>query len=110
RTLHSLYLVSHRPCIHYIWSPTDPEFTISGLPRPCIHYIWSPQTLHSLYLVSPDPAFTISGLPRPCIHISGLPTLHSLYLVSHRPCIHYIWSPTVHITLKCNYFSKYKLL
>ncbi|CAI9610645.1 unnamed protein product [Staurois parvus] len=22
RTLHSLYLVSHRPCIHYIWSPT----------------------------------------------------------------------------------------
>ncbi|CAI9555342.1 unnamed protein product, partial [Staurois parvus] len=31
RTLHSLYLVSHRPCIHYNWSP---------------------QTLHSLYLVS----------------------------------------------------------
>ncbi|CAI9566103.1 unnamed protein product, partial [Staurois parvus] len=26
------------------------------------------------------------------------------------PCIHYIWSPTVHITWKCNYFSKYKLL
>ncbi|CAI9564479.1 unnamed protein product [Staurois parvus] len=22
RTLHSLYLISHRPCIHYIWSPT----------------------------------------------------------------------------------------
>ncbi|CAI9563203.1 unnamed protein product, partial [Staurois parvus] len=22
RTLHSLYLVSHRSCIHYIWSPT----------------------------------------------------------------------------------------
>ncbi|CAI9562273.1 unnamed protein product, partial [Staurois parvus] len=33
-----------------------------------------------------------------------------LYLVSHRPCIHYIWSPTVHRTWKCNYFSKYKLL
>ncbi|CAI9598556.1 unnamed protein product, partial [Staurois parvus] len=27
-----------------------------------------------------------------------------------RPCIHYIWSPTVHRTWKCNYFSKYKLL
>ncbi|CAI9577021.1 unnamed protein product, partial [Staurois parvus] len=26
------------------------------------------------------------------------------------PCIHYIWSPTVHTTWKCNYFSKYKLL
>ncbi|CAI9611441.1 unnamed protein product, partial [Staurois parvus] len=26
------------------------------------------------------------------------------------PCIHYIWSPTVHRTWKCNYFSKYKLL
>ncbi|CAI9531633.1 unnamed protein product, partial [Staurois parvus] len=25
-------------------------------------------------------------------------------------CIHYIWSPTVHITWKCNYFTKYKLL
>ncbi|CAI9564015.1 unnamed protein product [Staurois parvus] len=36
--------------------------------------------------------------------------LHPLYLVSHRPDIHYIWSPTVHRTLKCNYFSKYKLL
>ncbi|CAI9603758.1 unnamed protein product, partial [Staurois parvus] len=24
--------------------------------------------------------------------------------------IHYIWSPTVHTTWKCNYFSKYKLL
>ncbi|CAI9532002.1 unnamed protein product, partial [Staurois parvus] len=24
--------------------------------------------------------------------------------------IHYIWSPTVHRTWKCNYFSKYKLL
>ncbi|CAI9565195.1 unnamed protein product, partial [Staurois parvus] len=36
--------------------------------------------------------------------------MHSLYLVSHRPCIHYIWSPTVHRTRKCNYFSKYKLL
>ncbi|CAI9572399.1 unnamed protein product, partial [Staurois parvus] len=33
RILHSLYLVSHRPCIHYIWSPTDPALTISGLPR-----------------------------------------------------------------------------
>ncbi|CAI9585401.1 unnamed protein product, partial [Staurois parvus] len=33
RTLHSLYLVSHRPCIHYIRCPTDPEFTISGLPQ-----------------------------------------------------------------------------
>ncbi|CAI9538321.1 unnamed protein product, partial [Staurois parvus] len=22
QTLHSLYLFSHRPCIHYIWSPT----------------------------------------------------------------------------------------
>ncbi|CAI9572978.1 unnamed protein product, partial [Staurois parvus] len=22
QTLHSLYLVSHRPCIHYIWSST----------------------------------------------------------------------------------------
>ncbi|CAI9591617.1 unnamed protein product, partial [Staurois parvus] len=33
-----------------------------------------------------------------------------LYLVSHGPCIHYIWSPTVHRTWKCNYFSKYKLL
>ncbi|CAI9567324.1 unnamed protein product, partial [Staurois parvus] len=31
RSLHSLYLVSHRPCIHYIWSSTDPAFTISGL-------------------------------------------------------------------------------
>ncbi|CAI9537275.1 unnamed protein product [Staurois parvus] len=29
----SLYLVSHRPCIHYIWSPTDPAFTISDLPQ-----------------------------------------------------------------------------
>ncbi|CAI9535352.1 unnamed protein product, partial [Staurois parvus] len=38
RTLHSLYPVPHRPCIHYIWSP---------------------RTLHSLYLVSQDPAFTI---------------------------------------------------
>ncbi|CAI9620295.1 unnamed protein product, partial [Staurois parvus] len=27
-----------------------------------------------------------------------------------RACIHYIWSPTVHRTWKCNYFSKYKLL
>ncbi|CAI9542563.1 unnamed protein product, partial [Staurois parvus] len=27
-----------------------------------------------------------------------------------RPCIHYIWSPTVHRTWKCNYFSNYKLL
>ncbi|CAI9603030.1 unnamed protein product, partial [Staurois parvus] len=27
-----------------------------------------------------------------------------------RPCIHYIWSPTVHTTWQCNYFSKYKLL
>ncbi|CAI9583382.1 unnamed protein product, partial [Staurois parvus] len=26
------------------------------------------------------------------------------------PCIHFIWSPTVHKTWKCNYFSKYKLL
>ncbi|CAI9586542.1 unnamed protein product, partial [Staurois parvus] len=25
-------------------------------------------------------------------------------------CIHYIQSPTVHRTWKCNYFSKYKLL
>ncbi|CAI9600075.1 unnamed protein product, partial [Staurois parvus] len=33
RTLHSLYLVSHRPCIHYIWSPPDPASTISGLPQ-----------------------------------------------------------------------------
>ncbi|CAI9555663.1 unnamed protein product, partial [Staurois parvus] len=48
-----------------------------------------------------DPAFTISGLPQ---------TLHSLYLFSHRPYIHYIWSPTVHIIWKCNYFSKYKRL
>ncbi|CAI9553480.1 unnamed protein product, partial [Staurois parvus] len=68
-------LLNPGPCIHYIWSPTDPVFTISGLPctkysfkvllnpEPCIHYIWSP----------PDPAFTISGLPR---------TLHSLYLIS----------------------------
>ncbi|CAI9585186.1 unnamed protein product, partial [Staurois parvus] len=24
--------------------------------------------------------------------------------------IYYIWSPTVHRTWKCNYFSKYKLL
>ncbi|CAI9547830.1 unnamed protein product, partial [Staurois parvus] len=24
--------------------------------------------------------------------------------------IHYTWSPTVHTTWKCNYFSKYKLL
>ncbi|CAI9583252.1 unnamed protein product [Staurois parvus] len=31
--MHSLYLVSLRPCIHYIWSPTDPAFTISGLPQ-----------------------------------------------------------------------------
>ncbi|CAI9567800.1 unnamed protein product, partial [Staurois parvus] len=37
-------------------------------------------------------------------------TLHSLYLDSHRFCIHYIWSPTVHRTWTCNYFSKYKLL
>ncbi|CAI9578597.1 unnamed protein product [Staurois parvus] len=21
------------PCIHYIWSPTDPAFTISNLPQ-----------------------------------------------------------------------------
>ncbi|CAI9537700.1 unnamed protein product, partial [Staurois parvus] len=27
-----------------------------------------------------------------------------------RLCIHYIQSPTVHRTWKCNYFSKYKLL
>ncbi|CAI9596258.1 unnamed protein product, partial [Staurois parvus] len=33
-----------------------------------------------------------------------------LYLVSHGACIHYIWSPTVHTTWKCNYFCKYKLL
>ncbi|CAI9588055.1 unnamed protein product, partial [Staurois parvus] len=33
-----------------------------------------------------------------------------LYLVSHKPCIHYICSPTVHRTCKCNYFSNYKLL
>ncbi|CAI9543541.1 unnamed protein product, partial [Staurois parvus] len=33
-----------------------------------------------------------------------------LYLVSPRPCIHYICSPTVHRTWKCNYVSKYKLL
>ncbi|CAI9602205.1 unnamed protein product, partial [Staurois parvus] len=33
-------------CIHYIWSSTDPAFTISGLPGPCIHYIWSP-TVHT---------------------------------------------------------------
>ncbi|CAI9606955.1 unnamed protein product, partial [Staurois parvus] len=33
-----------------------------------------------------------------------------LYLVSHRPCIHEIWSPTVHRTWKCKYFSNYKLL
>ncbi|CAI9602279.1 unnamed protein product, partial [Staurois parvus] len=26
------------------------------------------------------------------------------------PCILYTWSPTVHRTWKCNYFSKYKLL
>ncbi|CAI9610130.1 unnamed protein product, partial [Staurois parvus] len=26
-------MISHRPCIHYIWSPTDPAFTISGLPQ-----------------------------------------------------------------------------
>ncbi|CAI9605324.1 unnamed protein product, partial [Staurois parvus] len=26
------------------------------------------------------------------------------------PCIHYIWSPTVYTTWKCNYCSKYKLL
>ncbi|CAI9589840.1 unnamed protein product, partial [Staurois parvus] len=26
------------------------------------------------------------------------------------PCIHYIRSPTVHTTWKCNCFSKYKLL
>ncbi|PIO39787.1 hypothetical protein AB205_0034600 [Aquarana catesbeiana] len=25
-------------------------------------------------------------------------------------CIHYIWSPTVNRTCKCNYFRKYKLL
>ncbi|CAI9568178.1 unnamed protein product, partial [Staurois parvus] len=52
-TLHSLYLVSHRPC-----------FTISGLPQPCIHSVWSPT----------DPAFTLSDLPQ---------TLHSLYLIPH---------------------------
>ncbi|CAI9555301.1 unnamed protein product [Staurois parvus] len=31
-------------------------------------------------------------------------------LLNPGPFIHYIWSPTVHRTWKCNYFSKYKLL
>ncbi|CAI9563021.1 unnamed protein product [Staurois parvus] len=35
-------LLNPGPCIHYILCPTDPAFTISGLP----------QALHSLYLVS----------------------------------------------------------
>ncbi|CAI9607893.1 unnamed protein product [Staurois parvus] len=35
-------LLNPGPCTHYIWFPTDPAFTISGLP----------QTLHSLSLVS----------------------------------------------------------
>ncbi|CAI9590393.1 unnamed protein product [Staurois parvus] len=26
-------LLNPGPCIHYIWSPTDPAFTISGLPQ-----------------------------------------------------------------------------
>ncbi|CAI9567478.1 unnamed protein product [Staurois parvus] len=47
-------LLNPGPRIHYIWSPTDPAFIISGLPGPCIHYIWSPT----------DPAFTISLLPQ----------------------------------------------
>ncbi|CAI9537387.1 unnamed protein product [Staurois parvus] len=29
-------------------------------------------------------------------------------LLNPGPCIHYIWSPTVHRTWKCNYFSIYK--
>ncbi|CAI9544834.1 unnamed protein product, partial [Staurois parvus] len=33
-----------------------------------------------------------------------------LYLVSHRPYFHYIWPPTIHRTLKFNYFCKYKLI
>ncbi|CAI9533969.1 unnamed protein product, partial [Staurois parvus] len=48
-----------RSCIHYIWSSTDPAFTISGLPQytehtillnpgPCIHYIWPP-TVHTTW-------------------------------------------------------------
>ncbi|CAI9578181.1 unnamed protein product [Staurois parvus] len=31
-------------------------------------------------------------------------------LLNPGPCVHYIWSPTVHRTWKCNYFSKYILL
>ncbi|CAI9536155.1 unnamed protein product [Staurois parvus] len=31
-------------------------------------------------------------------------------LLNPGPCFHYIWSPTVHTTWKCNYFRKYKLL
>ncbi|CAI9556819.1 unnamed protein product [Staurois parvus] len=26
-------LLNPGPCIHYVWSPTDPAFTISGLPQ-----------------------------------------------------------------------------
>ncbi|CAI9559602.1 unnamed protein product, partial [Staurois parvus] len=26
-------LLNPGPCIHYIWSPTDPAFTISALPQ-----------------------------------------------------------------------------
>ncbi|CAI9595776.1 unnamed protein product, partial [Staurois parvus] len=121
-TLHLLYLVSPRPCIHSIRSP-PPTLHLLYLvsPRPCIHSIRSPRTLHSLYPVSPDPAFTISGFPAPCIHDIWSPrTLHSLYPVSPdpaftisgfpAPCIHDIWSPTVHTTWKYNYITKYKLL
>ncbi|CAI9563202.1 unnamed protein product, partial [Staurois parvus] len=36
------------PCIHYIWSPTDPAFTISGLPQTLHHYIWTP-TVHTTW-------------------------------------------------------------
>ncbi|CAI9616130.1 unnamed protein product, partial [Staurois parvus] len=46
-----------------------------------------------------NPASTISGLPQ-----------YLKVLLNPGPCFHYIWSPTVHRTWKCNYFSKYKLL
>ncbi|CAI9532513.1 unnamed protein product, partial [Staurois parvus] len=75
-----------RTCIHYIWLLN---------PGPCIHYIW---------LLNPGP----------CIHYIWLlnpgPCIHYIWLLNPGPSIHYIWSPTVHKTLKCNYFSKYKLL
>ncbi|CAI9533815.1 unnamed protein product, partial [Staurois parvus] len=75
RTLHSLYLVSHRPCIHYIWSPTDSAFTISGLPQK--HTTWKCNYVSKYKLLN---TFSHQQLEQSCDFYQS-PAEHRLKLV-----------------------------